>query len=143
MTHLDELDNYLSNYFSIDNWSDSGIEHAISILQDLKQDDWKILSIVWKDRNSQWQQYCAQILPWGTLQYSLPMLLSMLQANNDDVIILAADALRELDSSIVKEGLTPLTKQHLEQIAQNRSGITSVIINDFLKRISSEEPTKI
>jgi hypothetical protein len=134
MTTFQELDAYLSQNFSDDYWSDDASLYARELVKQLTTEDWNALKSSWQNRSKEWQMRCAEILDWGEALQAVPLLLEMIQVENDDLTLTAADSLRsigvvELDLPVGKDVL-----ERLQMVAQT-SSIAKRIINELLKQL--------
>ncbi len=134
MTTFQELDAYLSQDFSEDYWADDASLYARELVKQLTTEDWNALKSSWQNRSKEWQMRCAEILDWGEARQVVPLLLEMIQVENDELTLTVADSLRsigvvELDLSVGKDVL-----ERLQTVAQT-SSIAKRIINELLKQL--------
>ncbi|HEY9710607.1 MAG TPA: hypothetical protein V6D48_20525 [Oculatellaceae cyanobacterium] len=134
MTTFQELDAYLSQDFSDDYWFDDASLYARELVKQLTTEDWNALKSSWQNRSKEWQVRCAEILDWGEARQAVPLLLEMIQVENDELTLTAADSLRsigvvELDLPVGKDVL-----ERLQTVAQTGS-IAKRIINELLKQL--------
>jgi hypothetical protein len=135
MAYFNELDNYLSQSFSIDSWEDDASLHAIELTQRLTPDDWDVLESSWRNKMPQWQRYCASVIPWGDVSRAIPVLLEMVQTADDELTTIAADSLRDIHSNITPIQVNQSVKARLQEVAHNHPGITARVINDLLESL--------
>ena len=135
MRPFQELDEYLSKDYSIDYWSDEGVLYAHQLIETFTSADWDDLDIAWRNRPQQWQSYCAQILPWGDKDRAMHLLFEMVQMSDDELLISAADSLREFDATQLSPHVTPQIKERLIQAANRHPGITAKVIDQLLMSI--------
>jgi hypothetical protein len=133
VTYFHELDTYLSQNYSVDNWEDSACLYAIELMRKLNPDDWDTLESAWLDRTPQWQHYCADVIAWGDPDRAIPVLIEMIQFTDDELTIIAADALREVRHNLTSTQVTPSVRDRLRAVARNHPGITDQVIKDLLE----------
>lgn len=126
---------YIASPFSPDNWEDSGIEYAEKLLQGFTVDDWTYLQTYWHDYPTDWQQRCAQVLPWGDATQAVPLLVTMLHSADDDLLLAVVDALRAFDTTLIAAALTPEAKQKITALGDRSTGIAHRVITDLLTQI--------
>lgn len=119
MTTFQELDAYLNQEFSDDYWYDDAKFYACELVKQLTTDDWNALKSSWRNRSKQWQERYAEILDWGDARQAVPLLLEMIQVEDDELTLTAADSLSSL-VGVVNPNL-PVSKdvlEHLQAVAQ-------------------------
>ncbi len=126
----------MSNDYSINYWEDNAILYAEHLISEFTQDDWALLEKNWKERTTQWRQYCAQIISWCASANAIPILIQMLNSQEDDLVVIAADSLRIYDPSLVKSKIKSSSIEYLNQLRNRSSVVSSLIISDFLKSLS-------
>jgi hypothetical protein len=134
MTTFQELDAYLSQEFSDDYWYDDAKFYACELVKQLTTEDWNALKFSWRNRSKQWQERCAEILDWGDARQAVPLLLEMIQVEDDELTLTAADSLRsigvaELDLPVGADVLSRL------QAVANSGNVAKLIINELLKQL--------
>jgi hypothetical protein len=96
MTTFQELDAYLNQEFSDDYWYDDAKFYACELVKQLTTDDWNALKSSWQNRSKQWQERCAEILDWGDARQAVPLLMEMIQVEDDELSLTAADSLSSI-----------------------------------------------
>jgi tetratricopeptide (TPR) repeat protein len=134
MTTFQELDAYLSQEFSDDYWYDDAKFYACELVKQLTTDDWNTLKSSWRNRPKQWQERCAEILDWGDARQAVPLLVEMIQVEDDELTLTAADSLSsigvaELDLAISADVLSRL------QALANSGNVAKLIINQLLGQL--------
>jgi len=134
MTTFQELDAYLSQEFSDDYWYDDAKFYACELVKQLTTDDWNALKSSWHNHSKQWQERCAEILDWGDARQAVPVLLEMIQVEDDELTLTAADSLSsigvaELDLAISADVLSRL------QAVANSGNVAKLIINQLLGQL--------
>lgn len=134
MTIFQELDTYLSQDFSDDYWSDDASLYACELVKQLTTEDWNALHASWRNRSKQWQERCAEILDWGDARQAVPLLLEMIQVEDDELTLTAADSLSsigvaELDLPVGADVLSRL------QAVAHSGNVAKLIINQLLKQL--------
>ena len=129
-----QLDEYLNQEFSPDNWSDYAVIYAIELLQKLTLADWEELKSCWYNRPQEWQLRCAEILSDADSQQAIPLLLEMLETPDDELTLTAADSLRSIDAAKENLDLSLDVLKRLQILSQN-SPIAQIIVNELLKKL--------
>lgn len=133
MQQFQELDDYLNQDYSINYWSDDAIFYAQELLQNFAPSDWDNLLNYWRYRPSQWQIYCAEILPWGDTDKAVPLLIKMIQTLEDEVVTAAADSLRDIHRNIIPVHIEPDTRERLQEVAKNNPGLKAQVVDRLLQ----------
>lgn len=134
MTTFQELDTYLSQDFSDDYWSDDASLYACELVKQLTTEDWDALKSSWRNRSKHWQERCAEILDWGDARQAVSLLLEMIQVEDDELTLTAADSLSsigvaELDLPVGADVLSRL------QAVAHSGNVAKLIINQLLKQL--------
>jgi tetratricopeptide (TPR) repeat protein len=129
-----ELDAYLNQEFSEDYWYDDAKFYACELVKQLTTDDWNALKSSWHNRSKQWQERCAEILDWGDARQAVPVLLEMIQVEDDELTLTAADSLSsigvaELDLPVSEDVLSRL------QAVAHSGNVAKLIINQLLGQL--------
>lgn len=125
---------YLSREFSVDYWSDVGIEIATEILAGFTDANWIDLQRECKDMPAEWRIRCAETIDSSPSNFVPLILLELLNDAEADVVVAAADALRCLDNVAIE-----LSKNDFERISQlsiASSPVVRKILEIFLQKIS-------
>lgn len=94
-------DYYLGENFSIDFWSDVGFCASCALLSGFSADDWNRLANQWRARPDAWKARCAQTLDAHRSPFALDILLDMLEEEDDNVVVAAADTIRSTSQAPV------------------------------------------
>lgn len=130
-----EFDRYLCQEFSISFWSNEGISEACEILNKFSVKDWYSLAARWRDNTDVWKVRCAETLDSQPSQLALEILLDMLEEDDGNVVIAAADSLRSLSQGKLK--IPPATLERIV-ILRDRSGVAvKAVLSDFIRRITT------
>jgi hypothetical protein len=129
-----QLDEYLNQEFSPDNWSDHAVIYAFELVQKLTPADWEELKSGWCDRPQEWQLRCAEIISDADSQQAIPLLLEMLETPDDELTLTAADSLRSIDAAKENLDLSLDVLKRLQTLSQN-SPIAQIIVNELLKKL--------
>lgn len=132
-----ELDNYLFSEFSVDYWSDEGINIAVTTVENFSEDDWKLLVINASEKSPDWQVKLANVLGDFTTENSVSILISLLGSNNDEVIEAAIDSIRGMTHlDILKNTeVRKLISVKMDQLKDKNSLLTNLIINDLKEKL--------
>ena len=96
MTTFQELDAYLSQKFSTDYWYNNASLYACELVKQLTTENWNAIHASWRNRSKQWQERCAEILDWGEARQAVPLLLEMIEVEDDELTLTAADSLSSI-----------------------------------------------
>lgn len=130
-----EYEDYLSQDFSINFWSDEGICAACEILNKFSNEDWDALAQRWHSNTNEWKVRFAETLDSHSSQLVMEILLQMLEEDDNDVVIAAADSLRSLTQTELK--ISPATLERIV-ILRDRSGMAvKTVLADFIKRTTT------
>lgn len=137
----DELDNYLSSEFSVDYWSDEGINIAVNTVENFSEDDWKLLVINASEKSPDWQVKLANLLGDFTTENSVTILISLLGSNNDEVIEAAIDSIRGMTNiEVLKdEKVRKLITIKMDQLKNKNSLLSNLIIKDLKEKLVDRE----
>jgi len=129
-----ELDEYIDHDYPVDYWEDDASSYAKLLISRFTPNDWALLENSWRERSTQWRHYCAQILSWGVPERTVPLLLQMIESPDDELVIIAADSLRNMELSLVNSQITTSAVERMRQVRDKNLGISSIIINDLLSQ---------
>jgi tetratricopeptide (TPR) repeat protein len=134
MTTFQELDVYLSQEFSDDYWYDDAKFYACELVKQLTTDDWNALKSSWRNRSKQWQERCAEILDWGDARQAVPLLLEMIQVEDDELTLTAADSLSSISIADLDLPISADVFSRLQAVAHS-GNVAKLIINQLLKQL--------
>lgn len=137
----DELDNYLSSEFSVDYWSDEGINIAVTTVENFSEDDWKLLVINASEKSPDWQVKLANLLGDFTTENSVTILISLLGSNNDEVIEAAIDSIRGMTNiEVLKDDkVRKLITIKMDQLKNKNSLLSNLIFKDLKEKLVDRE----
>jgi len=136
MPVIDELDEYLSQDYNINYWSDDAILYAYELVGKLTSSEWRKLRQLWKGRPAQWQEYFVEILSRGEPREAIPVLLAIVEEAGDDLAITAAGSLRSTDLSGVNVQVSSHAVERLKDLARKRPGLQARVLEDLLAQLS-------
>ncbi len=134
MTTFQELDAYLSQDFSDDYWADDASLYACDLVKQLTTDDWNALKSSWRNHSKQWQERCAEILDWGDARQAVPLLLEMIQVEDDELTLTAADSLSSIGVAELDLPVSAGVLSRLEAVAHS-GNVAKLIINQLLEQL--------
>lgn len=136
-----ELDNYLSSEFSVDYWSDEGINIAVNTVENFSEDDWKLLVINASEKSPDWQVKLANVLGDFTTENSVTILISLLGSSNNEVIEAAIDSIRGMTHLDVFKNteVRKLISVKMDKLKDKNSLLTNLIINDLKEKLVNRE----
>lgn len=132
-----QFDGYLSEDFPDDYWADEGILDAHQMVREFVEADWMELQHAWKHRSEAWQIRCAQVLPHGAPEFSVPALLSMLNSDYREVRMMALDSLREVDLGRVPIDKLDFISSEVARCQATATPIESKILGALEKQVAS------
>ncbi|MBC8103169.1 MAG: hypothetical protein H7Z41_11335 [Cytophagales bacterium] len=130
LSTFDELDRTLGQEETP--WGNYWNEYARELAPSLSEADWDALGRQWQSRTLNWQCHYAEILDGTDSEYALPVLIEMVQAQDEDLVITAADSLRGFAPPLVAGSMTPPMRQRLQQIAQTRGSVYEPVLKALL-----------
>lgn len=134
MTIFRQLDAYLNQEFSDDYWYDDAKFYACELVKQLTTDDWNALKSSWQNRSKQWQERCAEILDWGDARQAAPLLLEMIQVEDDELTLTAADCLSSIGLAEIDLAISADVLPRLQAVA-NSGHVAKLIINELLAQL--------
>lgn len=134
----DELNKYLSGFFTTDYWYDEGVDIAREIISDFKEDDWKMLLQELSKKDAEWKKRIAYCLYNCDHKYECLLLLELLDTEDDELFEISLDSLR---SFINKETIEFLIKNpavicRIKKLYYNSGRPTQIILKDLIKKIN-------
>ncbi len=93
-----KYDKYLSSEFSIDFWSDEGINQAVLLIAEFKNSDWSDLRKEIDNKPSYWLIRCAETLGDEVNEEAFNILLKLIQSKDEDVQLASVDSINSLAS---------------------------------------------
>ena len=137
MTKFSEYDKVL-NYPEDDQWwYDFEEDIAISFLEQFNKNDWATLSTIWFKKPQMWQIHCAQTLSEGEIEKSLPILLSMLQSENQELVEVTVDSLNALLSYGARIKLNSNELSIVNKL-RGKSKLVDKLVVHFLQKLSQQ-----
>lgn len=128
-----ELDTCLNGNYGADNWADNVSEYAQELLQNFSSDDWENLENNLAHKSTQWKDYLAQILPWGDLEKSIPILTELLWEKDNNIVVSAADSLRDISENNQTTTIDATTAEKLKNLTKYVSPLSNKVITAFLE----------
>jgi HEAT repeat protein len=106
---LNKYITYLDQNFSIDYWSDEGINHAVALLEQFSASDWENLEKALLTKGDFWATRCAETLGESESKSAFDVLLALVSSKSNEVKIAALDTINslmsqgfEIDNSVEK-----------------------------------------
>jgi tetratricopeptide (TPR) repeat protein len=134
MTTFQELDAYLNQEFSDDYWYDDAKFYACELVKQLTTDDWNALKSSWRNRSKHWQERCAEILDWGDAPQAVPLLLEMIQVEDDELTLTVADSLSSIGVAELDLPISADVLSRLQAVAHS-GNVAKLIINQLLGQL--------
>ncbi|WP_440533998.1 hypothetical protein [Variovorax sp. YR566] len=126
-----EYDDYLKLDFLVDYWYDEGIDIASKIISRFEESAWDELLVNCSLRTSQWKIRCAETLDLTVHPTSVLVLLRLLDSSDKEVVLAAADTLR--DKNVEKIPLRVVAE--LQAFAEKGSPPVKAIIGNILEKL--------
>lgn len=95
---FEAYDNYISKEFSVDYWSDVGIDQAITMLMEFDENDWALLNSACLARENFWLVKCAECLGDHADKNSFNALLSIAELGDENAKEAALDSINSISS---------------------------------------------
>src|SRR5260370_9619977 len=118
MDHFQEIDTLLAGDYSDDYWSDDVVLTARDLIVHFSPSDWVRLKSAWRSRPPKWQYRCAEVLSRESEGKAAPILLEMIEADDGELAITAADSLSATDADVSYSTLTPKARANLRELAK-------------------------
>lgn len=134
MTAFEQLDQALGSNCADDYWSDEGVLHAEALVDQLRPEDWETLRTIWEARSTDWRHRFADVLSRAPYAEGADLLGTMLQSEDDDLVLTAAASLASFDE-VSSHLLTPKRQARLIDLAR-KSSLNKTIVDDLLRKLS-------
>lgn len=134
----DELNKYLSGFFTTDYWYDEGVDIAREIISDFKEDDWKMLLQELSKKDAEWKKRIAYCLYNCDHKYECLLLLELLDTEDDELFEISLDSLRSFINKETTEFLikNPAVICRIKKLYYNSGRPTQIILKDLIKKIN-------
>lgn len=83
-------------------WYEFGVDRARSLLTNFTVEDWRELSVIWKQQSEEWQEKLAYVLGIGKPRYEVSQLMRMILEGEKEVALTARESFRNIDAETVK-----------------------------------------
>jgi hypothetical protein len=130
-------DAYLNQEFSEDYWYDDAKFYACELVKQLTTDDWNALKSSWRNRSKQWQERCAEILDWGDARQAVPLLMEMIQVEDDELTLTAADSLSSIGVVELDLPVSAGVLSRLQALAHS-GNVAKLISNQLLAQLQGK-----
>lgn len=97
MANYQKLDDFLSQQFSPDYWSDDAMHYATSLVRQLNNEEWNTLATTWHDKPVDWQIKLAEAVYGCEDSQVIDLLIQMLSASALPVAVAASESLEAKD----------------------------------------------
>ncbi len=134
----DELEKYLSGYFYPNYWYDEGVDIAQDIISHFTDDDWKLLLERLSKQDMEWKKRLAYCLYDNSNPYELSVLLELLNTDDDELLEISLDSLRDFISKETIDFLlhNPQMIKRIKELYYNSSKPTQMMLKDFMNKIN-------
>jgi len=134
MGDFQQLDAVLAGDYSGDYWADEVVLMARDIVERLTPPDWASVRTAWRSRSSKWQIRFADVLSRGPAHTVSPILVDMMESDDDEVVITAADSLRTLDCDLPPDILTGRVRLRLGELAK-QSSLKKRVVDQLVRKL--------
>lgn len=133
-----ELEKYLSGYFYPNYWYDEGVDTAQDMISHFTDDDWKLLLERLSKQDVEWKKKLAYCLYDNRNPYELSVLLELLNTDDDELLEISIDSLRDFISKETVDYLlhNPQIMKQIKKLYHNSSKPTQMILKDFMNKIN-------
>lgn len=134
---FEKYSKYLSEDFSVDYWSDEGIDCATTFLDEFEDSDWAFLKGMVQHKPILWMIRCAETLGDFGGSSSFDVLLELIAVEDDGVKISALDSINSRLSLGFALGESPDRILSAIKAARNlASSVASIVLDSLEKRLS-------
>ncbi|HYD64813.1 hypothetical protein [Azospirillum sp.] len=134
MDSFSEFDEILGAEASDDYWSDELVVIARDVVTSLSDADWNTLNDTWRRRSGEWQERLASVLSWVEPARATPLLVTMIESEDDALSLAAADSLGTIAAAVPASSLSPAARARLEAIA-GKGRLNAMVVDNLLKRL--------
>lgn len=134
MNALAELEELLSGDYSENYWSNDLVLVARDLVAQLTDADWHTLQSSWSGQPATWQYRLADVISRGEPSKALPLLIPMIEADDDELSLTAADSLNAIATSVSISVLTAKAIDRLASLA-GKSRLNERVISDLRARL--------
>jgi len=124
-----EYSNILDGDYSVDYWSDVGIDEAVKVLKKFESKDWNNLVEKLPNRTTTWQTRCAETLSEASPENAIPILLNMLLSKQQDVLEASLDSLNSFKQFGKHISFSSEQQQLLETVSNKNDLIGRIALN--------------
>lgn len=127
---------YLNEDFSVDYWSDEGLSHAITFLEEFTDSDWDSMKNIIQHMPVSWVIRCAETLGDDVGASSFDVLLELIAVENDEIKISALDSINGRLSLGLASGESAREIRSAIKAARSSAGaVASVMLDSLEKRL--------
>lgn len=135
MNPFEEFDEFLGEEISAGYWSEMGVDSAATIIGEFSPSDWAALKACLRERSTEWVLRCIEVLEYGQVDESVPLLLELLLNEDDDLAQMAADTLDTHRLRSVSIEANSAVKSRLEDLIKQRPQLDAETDQALLDRI--------
>src|SRR5262249_14509108 len=100
MSAIDELNELLSGDYTANYWENDIALTARTLVGQLADADWRTLESGWKDHEADWRRRLADVLSRGDPGRTVPILVPMIETDDDELALTAADSLNAVATAV-------------------------------------------
>lgn len=135
----EELDEYMSGFFTEDYWYDEGFSIVQDILKEFSDEDWKKLYNEVLNKDLDWQKKLIYCLDNQVIEEELNIICKLILIDDEELFGMCIDALRafdnELGHSFIKKN--PQIIMEVEKRMNTAGNVAKKILEDFLKKFTT------
>lgn len=135
----EELDEYMSGFFTEDYWYDEGFSIVQDILKEFSGEDWKKLYNEVLNKDLDWQKKLIYCLDNQVIEEELNIICKLILIDDEELFGMCIDALRafdnELGHSFIKKN--PQIIMEVEKRMNTAGNVAKKILEDFLKKFTT------
>ena len=135
MAPFQEFDMLLAGDYSDDYWSDDVVLTARDLVERFSSSDWLTLQSAWRSRLPRWQHRCADTLSRDLEGKAVPILLEMVEADDDELVITAADSLSATDADVSSSTLTSKALSNLHKLAK-QGPVNQLTVDQLMRKLN-------
>lgn len=134
MRKFQELDRLLDEKMPIAYWSDVQQFKVRDFVLGMAADDWLALEQSWQNKDADWQSRLCEVLsgPHANPR-AVSILLNLMESPDQDTALMAADALRDFDASLLAEHRAKIESKL--QMLQSDGTIAQKVCGELLKKL--------
>lgn len=119
-----------------DYWYDCAVLEATAILESFSDDDWELLLKKLEGKTVFWKKRLVECLGDLHNQHEVDVILSVLDTDEEDLLIAGVDSLRLLDLSILDENRKAQLSVKASTLLKKTSNPVRKVLEDFIRKLN-------